>query len=41
MGMLMLEEKPAAGKCAMCGGRLEKSNSGYFCNPCRDSMRKK
>lgn len=41
MGILSLEDKPVAGKCAMCGGKMERAALGYICNACRDGMRQK
>ncbi|MBI4018080.1 MAG: hypothetical protein HY368_00550 [Candidatus Aenigmarchaeota archaeon] len=39
MALGSLEDKPVPGKCAMCGGKLERAALGYICNQCRDSMR--
>lgn len=41
MGILSIDDKLIAGRCAMCGGKLERAALGYICNGCRDSMRKK
>lgn len=41
MGLVSVDEKVILGRCAMCGGKLERANLGYLCNTCRDGMRQK
>ena len=41
MALLAAEERSASGKCAMCGGKLERANIGFICNACKDSIRQK
>ena len=41
MAILSAEENTLPGKCAMCSGKMERSNIGYICNTCKDTMRKK
>lgn len=41
MALLAAEEKPASGKCVMCGGKMERGNLGFICNTCKDNIRQK
>lgn len=38
--MTNISIKLATNKCIMCDGAMEKANTGFICNTCKDKMRK-